>query len=97
MGPGMFAVTRQVAIGMVLICLGLVTGKSYCQTGQEKDLARILGIKRALGEGRDAIARGDFTSAVNSLERQLGNIKGDKEFLAVLGQAYQGHAFAAVR
>ena len=94
MGPGMFAVTRQVAIGMVLICLGLLTGKSYSQTGQEKDLARILGIQRALGEGRDAIARGDFTSAVNSLERQLGNIKGDKEFLAVLGQAYQGHALA---
>lgn len=94
----MFATKRVVIAGWLNVFLVMVApplaGGALGQTVQEKDLARVLGVQRALGEGRDAIARGDFAAAVQSMERQLGNIQGDKEFLALLRQAYQGHSNA---
>ena len=75
---------------MVLALPGFCLGQALAPA--EKDLPRVLGIQRALGEGREALTKGDFATAVQALERQLGNIQGDKEFLSLLRQAYQGHA-----
>lgn len=77
-------------LSMVLAFPGPCHGQAV--TPAESDLPRVLGIQRALGEGREALAKGDFATAVQALERQLGNIQGDKEFLSLLRQAYQGHA-----
>lgn len=94
----MFA-RKRVAVSGWLTCLMMVLaftgfGQAQAQTPAEKDLARVLGIQRALGEGREAFTKGDFATAVQALERQLGNIQGDKEFLSLLRQAYQGHSQA---
>ncbi len=81
---------RLTKLLLVLAFTGL--GQAGAQGPDDKDLARVLGIQRALGEGREAITKGDFGTAVQALERQLGKIQGDKEFLSLLRQAYQGYS-----
>lgn len=80
---------------LLLSLLGTSFGsKAICQQSPEGELARTLGIQRAQGEGFDAILRGDYSAAIDALERQLGNIRGNPEYLDLLRQSYVGYVGA---
>ena len=77
---------------LLLSLLGTSFGsKAICQQSPEGELARTLGIQRAQSEGFDAIRRGDYSAAVDALERQLGSIRGNPEYLDLLRQSYVGY------
>jgi len=51
-------------------------------------VADTLALQEALRQGRDLLVRGETSSAVDLLERQLGKVQGDASYLALLREAY---------
>jgi tetratricopeptide (TPR) repeat protein len=45
-------------------------------------------VRQALADSRECLAKGDAARAVELLEKQLGKVRGDPEYLAALKQAY---------
>ncbi len=50
-----------------------------------------LAVQTALQQGREALLRGNTAQAVQVLESQLARINGNKDYLAVLRDAYRAH------
>lgn len=52
---------------------------------------KILAVQKALLEGQDHFKKGNYQAAVFILEAQISSIDGNKEYLQLLHNAYQGH------
>lgn len=52
---------------------------------------KILAVQKALLEGQDHFKKGNYQAAVFILEAQIASIDGNKEYLQLLHNAYQGH------
>lgn len=52
---------------------------------------KILAVQKALLEGQDHFKKGNYQAAVFVLEAQIASIDGNKEYLQLLHNAYQGH------
>ena len=52
---------------------------------------KILAVQKALLEGQDHFKKGNYQAAVFILEGQITSIDGNKEYLRLLHNAYQGH------
>ncbi len=62
-------------------------------TGDDKEsiIAAALTVQTALQQGKDLLVRGNYQAAVHVLEGQLARINGNREYLAVLRDAYRGY------
>jgi hypothetical protein len=86
------------ALACAVIVFGVlaipVCGPSGARGGPPDDreaIATTLAVQTALHHGRELVARGSFETAVHLLERELPRINGNRDFLAVLRDAYRGH------
>lgn len=76
------------------VALAAMLALTLSLRGEDREKSRInsqLAVMTALRLGLDHIQRGDFTQAVTVLEKQLGMINGNREYLVALRDAYRGH------
>lgn len=60
-------------------------------TDTDAKFQKILAVQKALLEGQDHFKKGNYQAAVFVLEAQISSIDGNKEYLQLLHNAYQGH------
>ncbi len=65
-------------------------GNAQALTPQQQKVQKLLAIHRALSDAQDLLRRGQHVDAVTVLERELGQIEGDREYLRTLQDAYHG-------
>jgi hypothetical protein len=58
---------------------------------EREAIATTLAVQTALQHGRELVTRGNFETAVHVLERELSCINGNRDYLAVLRDAYRGY------
>lgn len=71
----------------ILFCLHT---SGYAQE-TDKKMRKLLATQKAFQEGGDHLRKGNFQAAVFILESQMNDIDGNKEYLDLLKQAYQGY------
>ena len=81
-----------------LLCAGVVSilvfVPSSAQSGpveEREAIAARLAVQTALQHGRELVTRGTYETAVHLLERELSRINGNRDYLAVLREAYRGY------
>lgn len=73
-----------------LALTGLLASDLFGQDSRDSAFARKLLVEKTLGEARSHLDQNDYRKAVNTLERHLGIINGDRGYLDALRLAYTG-------
>lgn len=75
----------------VCICVALFFAQLLLAADTDAKFQKILAVQKALLEGQDHFKKGNYQAAVFILEAQIASIDGNKEYLQLLHNAYQGH------
>lgn len=73
------------------ICVALFFAQLLLAADTDAKFQKILAVQKALLEGQDHFKKGNYQAAVFILEAQIASIDGNKEYLQLLHNAYQGH------
>lgn len=75
------------------VCIGVALpfGTLLYAADSDAKFQKILAVQKALLEGQDHFKKGNYQAAVFILEGQVESIDGNKEYLQLLKNAYQGH------
>ena len=73
------------------ICVALFFAQLLLAADTDAKFQKILAVQKALLEGQDHFKKGNYQAAVFVLEAQIASIDGNKEYLQLLHNAYQGH------
>jgi len=78
---------------MLTACISIVLFFAQLLLAADTDakFQKILAVQKALLEGQDHFKKGNYQAAVFILEAQIASIDGNKEYLQLLHNAYQGH------
>lgn len=77
---------------ILLVSLSTFSVVVYLGAADPKDpRLHLLAVQVALEKGELAIQKGDYATAVATLEKQIAHIDGNRRYLAALRDAYQGH------
>ncbi len=75
----------------VSISVALFFAQLLLAADTDAKFQKILAVQKALLEGQDHFKKGNYQAAVFILEAQIASIDGNKEYLQLLHNAYQGH------
>jgi tetratricopeptide (TPR) repeat protein len=80
----------------VSLCAGMVFalvpgGGSVRGEDAESKIRRQLAVQSALQQGRDNLQRGEYQAAVNSLEKEIARVDGNRDYMNALREAYRGY------
>lgn len=75
----------------VCISVALLFTQLLLAADTDTKFQKILAVQKALLEGQDHFKKGNYQAAVFILEAQIASIDGNKEYLQLLHNAYQGH------
>lgn len=75
----------------VSISVALFFAQLLLAADTDAKFQKILAVQKALLEGQDHFKKGNYQAAVFVLEAQIASIDGNKEYLQLLHNAYQGH------
>lgn len=75
----------------VCISVALFFAQLLLAADTDAKFQKILAVQKALLEGQDHFKKGNYQAAVFVLEAQIASIDGNKEYLQLLHNAYQGH------
>ena len=78
---------------MLTVCISVALFFAQLLSAADTDakFQKILAVQKALLEGQDHFKKGNYQAAVFILEAQIASIDGNKEYLQLLHNAYQGH------
>ena len=78
---------------MLTVCISVALFFAQLLLAADTDakFQKILAVQKALLEGQDHFKKGNYQAAVFILEAQIASIDGNKEYLQLLHNAYQGH------
>lgn len=78
---------------MITVCISVALFFAQLLLAADTDakFQKILAVQKALLEGQDHFKKGNYQAAVFVLEAQIASIDGNKEYLQLLHNAYQGH------
>ena len=78
---------------LLAVCIFVAINFSQLLSAADTDakFQKILAVQKALLEGQDHFKKGNYQAAVFILEAQIASIDGNKEYLQLLHNAYQGH------
>ncbi len=78
---------------LLAVCVFVVIPFAQLLSAADTDakFQKILAVQKALLEGQDHFKKGNYQAAVFILEAQIASIDGNKEYLQLLHNAYQGH------
>jgi hypothetical protein len=80
-------VRAQVVLGLAVLSLV----PTLCRAQDDPAVSAKLAVQTALQQGREQLLRGNYQTAVYTLEAQIARIDGSREYLSALRDAYRGY------